>query len=640
MLQFQIKRRDVHTIVLGSGAAGLNAALQLHRHGVNDLLILTDSLKSGTSINTGSDKQTYYKLNIYGNANDSPRKMAETLFSGGATDGDTALCEAALSLRGFYNLLEIGVPFPQDAYGQYPGYKTDHDPLQRATSIGPYTSREVCRCLIAEIRRRQIEVQEERIAVKLFVLEENGVKRIGGVYCINTTLPLEQCIELYICENLVFAVGGPGGLYQTSVYPTQHFGGIGLALEAGAIAQNLAESQFGLASVKFRWNVSGTYMQVLPRIYSRDAKGNGEPIDFLAPYYDALETLLEATFLKGYQWPFDARKIHGSSLIDLLVYRETVEKGRQVFLDYRDNPPGLDFGHLPEEVHQYLDRSDALFGKPIDRLAKMNPQAIELYRANGINLASEPLEIAFCAQHNNGGLGVNRWWESANVKHLFPVGEVAGTHGVTRPGGSALNAGQVGGFRLAGYIAGRYADWTLDRHAAALAAYEMQPELETAAIFDWQNVRSEIRKRMSRDAAGIVDATKIIQAAKDAEKLLHDLQEHKETPSDPKQFAESIRTRQLCLTHWFYLNAVAFSSQSTGSRGSRILLSEADESIHSKLSEHMTPEDMTWRNSIAEIVLDANGNIQQQWRQCRPVPDCDAWFETAWAEYREGRHLL
>jgi hypothetical protein len=41
--------------------------------------------------------------------------------------------------------------------------------------------------------------------------------------------------------------------------------------------------------------------------------------------------------------------------------------------------------------------------------------------------------------------GGNHWWESVNLKHLFPVGEVNGSHGVYRPGGSALNSGQVGG---------------------------------------------------------------------------------------------------------------------------------------------------------------------------------------------------
>ena len=54
--------------------------------------------------------------------------MAETLFAGQCVDGDHALCEAALSVQGFLRLVELGVPFPHDRYGQYVGYKTDHDP--------------------------------------------------------------------------------------------------------------------------------------------------------------------------------------------------------------------------------------------------------------------------------------------------------------------------------------------------------------------------------------------------------------------------------------------------------------------------------------------------------------------------------
>ena len=85
----------------------------------------------------------------------------------------------------------------------------------------------------------------------------------------------------------------------------------------------------------------------------------------------------------------------------------------------------------------------------------MNSPAIQLYRDHGIDLASESLEIGICAQHNNGGLKGNIWWES-DLKHPFPVGEVNGSHGVTRPGGSALNSGQVGSYRAALFISRKY----------------------------------------------------------------------------------------------------------------------------------------------------------------------------------------
>ena len=143
--------------------------------------------------------------------------------------------------------------------------------------------------------------------------------------------------------------------------------------------------------------------------------------------------------------------------MDILVYIETVVKGRRVFLDYTKNPEGFDFAALSKEAREYLEKSGALLATPIERLAKMNQPAIDLYKEHGIDLAKEPLEVAVCAQHNNGGLAGNLWWESVNVKHLFPVGEVNGSHGIYRPGGSALNSGQVAGFRAAEYIAHRYA---------------------------------------------------------------------------------------------------------------------------------------------------------------------------------------
>ena len=150
----------VHTLVIGSGAAGLNAAVQLVRNGVEDVLILTEGLTKGTSINTGSDKQTYYKLSMCGTETDSPRTMADSYLTGGSMHGDLALIEASLSARAFLNLVNLGVPFPRDQYGQFVGYKTDHDPRQRATSIGPYTSREMCRKLIEEAQRLDIPIRE------------------------------------------------------------------------------------------------------------------------------------------------------------------------------------------------------------------------------------------------------------------------------------------------------------------------------------------------------------------------------------------------------------------------------------------------------------------------------------------------
>ena len=62
--------------------------------------------------------------------------MAKTLFEGGCVDGDIAMAEAAGSLRAFYHLVDIGVPFPFNKSGEYVGYKTDHDHLREVFPQG------------------------------------------------------------------------------------------------------------------------------------------------------------------------------------------------------------------------------------------------------------------------------------------------------------------------------------------------------------------------------------------------------------------------------------------------------------------------------------------------------------------------
>ena len=98
---------------------------------------------------------------------------------------------------------------------------------------------------------------------------------------------------------------------------------------------------------------------------------------------------------------------------------------------------------------------------PFERLRSLNSSALALYKEHGIDLEHEILQIDVCAQHNNGGLKGGIWWES-DLKHLFPVGEVNGSHGVYRPGGAALNAGQVGSLRAAQYISNKYKDPPLE----------------------------------------------------------------------------------------------------------------------------------------------------------------------------------
>ena len=92
---------SLNTVVVGTGAAGFNAADCLWDNGQQDIAIVTEGVNMGTSRNTGSDKQTYYKISLSGGDPDSVMDMAKVYFSGQCVDGDHALCEAALSAQSF-----------------------------------------------------------------------------------------------------------------------------------------------------------------------------------------------------------------------------------------------------------------------------------------------------------------------------------------------------------------------------------------------------------------------------------------------------------------------------------------------------------------------------------------------------------
>ena len=115
--------------------------------------------------------------------------------------------------------------------------------------------------------------------------------------------------------------------------------GAGAGVKRFPTLTNLTESQFGIGTPRstFPWNLSGTYVQVIPYIYSVDAEGN--EYNFLADYYRTTQELAFNIFRKGYQWPFHATRVmdFGSSLLDMAVAQEQ-QSGRQVFMDFNRNP--------------------------------------------------------------------------------------------------------------------------------------------------------------------------------------------------------------------------------------------------------------------------------------------------------------
>src|SRR5512134_1107499 len=145
----QVTFHRYHTIIVGSGAAGMNCAVHLYEFlklkGVaapqDGIAIVTRGLGLGASRMSGSDKQTYYK--------------------------------------------QAAVAFPTDALGTFIGYKTDHDPAERATSAGPKTSRFMSECLQREAHAYGIPIFDQQEAAHLLTVGSGSSKRVAGLLAVD-----------------------------------------------------------------------------------------------------------------------------------------------------------------------------------------------------------------------------------------------------------------------------------------------------------------------------------------------------------------------------------------------------------------------------------------------------------------------
>ncbi|TCL06270.1 FAD-dependent oxidoreductase [Sodalis ligni] len=645
---------EYEAVVIGTGAAGLRAAVELKRRNIN-VLIATSGLYMGTSACSGSDKQTLFTA-ATAKHGDSFIKLAEALSAGGGMDKDIAYVEAVGSIHTLAGLQFLGLELPEDRYGGILRYQTDHDEAGRATSCGPRTSRLMVKVLLDEVKRLNIPLISGVTALKMIQDSSGAEKKCAGLV-VSTNSGSHNLYKLGVIRSpyVVLATGGPGDMYRDSVYPKKCYGSLGLALEANITLTNIIESQFGIGTPRkaFPWNLSGTYVQVIPYIYSIDKDDNER--NFLANYYRTTQELASNIFRKGYQWPFHATRTvrFGSSLIDMAIAEE-LKLGNKVFMDFNRNPKAVpddlpfSLQRLDEDVSEYLQNNHCDEEYPIGRLRRMNPLAIELYKMHGRDLSQHPLEFMVNNQHMNGGIDVDIWGESS-LHGCFALGEVAGTHGVTRPGGAALNSGQVFGVRVAKKIAFYLKeDHSLDKNAETnlnvllkeIISY-VDISLNTAEI-TLNDIKDVIRNRMSDHAGFICSAVNAEDAYNSAMALYNKIMKYGIKINSYAQVPELILWRHFSLTSSAVLKMLTdYIAAGGGSRGARIILDDKGAAV----PEGRTGKIEKWRFR-AEREEDKNIKYLIKWQDdkfChwqRPIREInnldEIFFEKNWPDFLIG----
>jgi hypothetical protein len=352
----------------------------------------------------------------------------------------------------------------------------------------------------------------------------------------------------------------------------------------------------------------------------------------------------------------------------MAIYIEKNIKKRRVFLDFMHNPSGdarlgaFELDRIAPVAKEYLENSSAMAATPLERLLKLNPQAYELYKTHGIDLGKEYLEIDVLPQHHNGGVSVSIWWESS-IKHLFVIGECAGTHGIHRPGGSALNSGQVGGLRAATFIAGCYAqdyvqnegffgdrDGLLRRAAGALAPFEAEITALYTRTQDAAALLAQIQTLNTEAAACIRPLKKLRESNAKLSGLVSGAAPAANASGTEYRIEHCIEYR--LLKEIFFISETALLSrllqetilfycgEGGKSRGSYVMLDSLDDILsitEGGEGEKGVEIDEKFHDKVLLSRYEKDTDrVVCTMRAVRPIPDADTWFERVWNDYRTG----
>lgn len=393
----------VHTadlVVVGSGAAGLTAALEAHPARV---AVLTKG-ELGLS---GSSAWAQGGIAAAVGPWDSTALHARDTLAAGAGLNDREVVDllTAAGPERIARLLALGTRFDRradaDGGGLALGREAAHSRRRILHADGDATGAEIMRALTrAAWRARHLEVYENTFAWDLVV--DGG--RVVGLTAIG---PDGEAL-LFRTPAVVLATGGLGRLYSRTTNPDAVTGdGLGMAARAGARLVDVEMVQF-------------------------------HPTALAAPGADPLPLLTEA--LRG----------EGAVLIDDAGHRFITTEHPDAELAPRDIVARAIHARLEAGVPVFLDAREAVGAAFPERFPTVYASA----RKFGLDPRVEPLPVSPAAHYHMGGIATDESGRSS-LPGLWACGEAAstGAHGANRLASNSLLEALVFGSRVAAGVA-------------------------------------------------------------------------------------------------------------------------------------------------------------------------------------------
>ena len=459
-------------IVVGSGIAGLTAALQVRRRVPRVLLVTKTVLDSGSTIWAQGGIAAALA------PEDSPAEhLADTLAAGAGLCDEGAV--RALVTEGpqrVRELVALGADFDKGPDGEIAlGREGGHHRDRIAHAGGDATGAEISRALIAALEAVRddpgIEVLEH--ALVLDVLTSGGAEPAAcGVVLHVIGEGTRDGVGTALGRAVVLATGGIGQVFSSTTNPREATGdGVAAALRAGAEVANLEFVQFHPTVL---WLGQGARGQ--QPLISEAVRGEG--------------ALLVDT--EGYRFMPDVHEMAD------LAPRDVVAKA----IVRRMAATGAD--------HVYLDARH--LGR--DFLDRRFPNIVAALARHGLDPAEDLVPVAPAQHYHSGGVLVGRRGHST-LPGLYAVGEVSctGVHGANRLASNSLLEGLVFAHRIADDVSDRIAEGGLP---------QLEPEtrpgqqvlLPAPARGGVQRAATE-GPGVIRSAGGLADAAEILASMPD-----------------------------------------------------------------------------------------------------------------------------
>jgi L-aspartate oxidase len=384
-------------LVIGSGIAGLRAAISLADAGEVVVLTKADPEESNTGYAQGGIAAAL-------GPDDSPELHARDTI--GAGDG-LCLAEAVDVLvrdgpRYVRELLDWGAAFDRDADGRPALGREAAHTVRRVLHARDATGREIARVLWSRVSAdRRIRVLDDALATDLST--KDGV--CAGATFVTAAGEISQAAA----DRTLLATGGAGQLYRETTNPSVATGdGMAMAARAGARVADLEFVQFHPTVL----NVEGS-----PRFLLSEAL-RGEGARLVNDEGEAFMTRYEP-----------AGDLASRDLVSRAIVREVERTGAPVYLS---------MAHLDSEF-----------------VRRRFPTIAAACRNAGFDIATDRVPVSPAAHYVMGGVETDLAGRTS-VAGLFAAGEVActGVHGANRLASNSLLEGLVFGARAASAMKG------------------------------------------------------------------------------------------------------------------------------------------------------------------------------------------